>query len=466
MPTKSRGVAAPAVDLQPVAAVNLAPALGQCRAAAACLGPSLPRAILLTHAADFDVDPYINMFFFPTDTLKIALLDEQAHVVWQKDLGRGVVPGMWFCPVYPFDLDGDGVDEIYYVDNVDPQHPLSLDNYRLTRLDGLSGQVTGQWPWPRRGSLDRGLSQSYRNFILGGYVRGQRVLVTAQGTYTDMYLQGWNPDLTPRWEINIPVDSPGARGSHMCPVLDLDGDGVDELLWGERCLSLADGREKWCADRDTYRGHSDVIQPIFDEESSRWFVYAIRESAYDVAPRVALYDDQGRRIWGQVDKGHMDMGWTARLDDGRRLVMAIRISGKTCGPDGRFHSDREEFLFDARTGAPATLPFDLYQTMPVDLNGDGGHEFVRGIPGANGQVIDRHGQALGSVDGTVPLVGKFLHRPGEQILSYRKDGLIRFWADRRAQDSPAAQRRYAHPFYAHNLRAGISGSNYAVVAGV
>ena len=75
---------------------------------------------------------------------------------------------------------------------------------------------------------------AFRNAIAGGSVHGQPVLLTAQGTYEDMYLQGWNPDLTPRWEVTIPKGSRGAHGSHMHPVVDLNNDGVDELLWGER----------------------------------------------------------------------------------------------------------------------------------------------------------------------------------------------------------------------------------------
>jgi hypothetical protein len=55
------------------------------------------------------------MFFFPGDTLKLALFTESGGLVWRRDLGRGVVPGMWFCPVFAFDLDGDGVDEIWFV---------------------------------------------------------------------------------------------------------------------------------------------------------------------------------------------------------------------------------------------------------------------------------------------------------------------------------------------------------------
>ena len=163
----------------------------------------------------------------------------------------------------------------------------------------------------------------------------------------------------------------------------------------------------------------------------------------------------------------MDMGWAARLGgDGRHVAMAVRIDHKTCGPDGRFHYGRDEFTFDLLTGAPHPLPFSVYGTLPVDLNGDGLHELVRGIPGGDGEVLDREGRPLGSVGGTVALACRFLDHPGEQILAYYPDGALRVWGDRRAEDSPAARARYAHPFYAANRRLMSSGANLVALAGL
>jgi hypothetical protein len=162
--------------------ISLGSSIGQLRAMPVRLGEGAPKAFLAVYCADFDDDPYIEMFFFPTDTLKI------------------------------------------------------------------------------------------RNSIFGGYANGEPVLVTAQGTYGDMFLQGWRPDMNLRWEHRIGKDDPGARGSHMCAIADMDQDGVQEVLWGERCIELSAGRECFCADRDTYRGHSDVAQPILDCENEQWFV--------------------------------------------------------------------------------------------------------------------------------------------------------------------------------------------------
>jgi hypothetical protein len=282
-----------------------------------------------------------------------------------------------------------------------------------------------------------------------------------------MFFQAFDRGMEPRWQTSVDKSAPGARGSHMCPVVDINRDGVDELMWGERCIELDRGTELFCADRDEWRGHSDVAQPVLDRESGRWFLYTCRESDQKAAPRVALYDDTGRRIWGAVDYGHIDMGWVARIGPGARPVAsAIRISTKTCGPDGRHHKDCEEFSFDAMTGRPVELPFATYRTEPVDLNGDGFHELVRGIPGSDGEVLGSDGKVLGSVGGPICMASKFFDRPGEQVLTYSPQGVVRVWRDANAEDSDAAKERYANPFYRTTQRLSASGSNVRALGGL
>jgi len=455
------------IRLEPVMSLSVGQKLGQLRAAPVRLGEGR-KAFLAVYGADFDVDPSVNMFYYPTDTLKMMVFTESGEVLWKRDLGRSVVPGIWFCPVYPFDLDGDGVDEIWYVNNLNDTHPLAVSFYRLERVDARTGETTGQWQWPNDGGKEQPLSCTFRNFILGGYVRGEPVLVTAQGTYMTMCLQGWKPDMTPRWNVVIGKDDPGARGSHITPVVDINGDGVDELLWGERAIELDGGRELFCADRDVYRGHSDVIQPIWNDAAGRWStIFTCRESDPAASPRVVAFDTQGNRKWGHVEAGHIDIGWAARLKDDRsHVVMAIRIGSKTCGPDGRFHQNMDEFVFDAETGEEYPLGFSVYRTIPVDLNGDGYHELVRGMPAGDGAVLDRHGNEIGNIGGLAAMACKFLNLPGEQLLSFAPDGTVRIWADRNAEDSPDAVKRYENPYYSACRRLYGIGYNLYIVAGL
>jgi len=172
------------IHLDTLIEFSLGSPIGQLRAMPVCLGDGAPRALLLAYCADFDIDPYVEMFFFPTDTLKLVLVTAGGQELWRRDLGPGVVPGIWFCPVLPFDLDGDGADEIWFVSNVNVDHPLGLSGYRLERLDAGTGRTTGQWPWPARGPR-QSLSHTFRNFVVGGHSRGEPVLVVGAGHVDD-----------------------------------------------------------------------------------------------------------------------------------------------------------------------------------------------------------------------------------------------------------------------------------------
>ena len=117
------------IQLELLAGIKLGQPINQLGVREVSLGPK-GKALLLAYSADSVVDPYVEMFFFPKDTLKLALYTLDGELIWRKDLGSGVIPGGHFTPVQAFDLDGDGVSEIWYVDNVDLAHPLSIKGRR------------------------------------------------------------------------------------------------------------------------------------------------------------------------------------------------------------------------------------------------------------------------------------------------------------------------------------------------
>jgi hypothetical protein len=439
-----------------------------CFAAPLRLGSGGIDAVVIAYSNSAGSNPWIEMFSFPEDTLKLAVFDLKGRKIWQRDLGPGVLPNPAFCPVFPFDLDGDGADELYFVNNIDPEHPLAISKYRLERVESSTGKTTGQWIWPGYNS-EGPMSNAFRNFIAGGYVKGKPVLLTAQGLYQDMYLQAWNPDMSLRWELEIAEGSRGARGSHMHPVVDLNEDGVDEWMWGERCIEIDGGSELFCADDDTYSGHSDIIQPFRDVNTGKWMLFVTREKQSVVPPRVAVYDAGGKRIWGDVDKGHMHIGWMARFTPEKRTAMAIRVASQVQTKKARMIGEREVFAYDVATGQPETLPFDPFQTIPVDLNGDGFHELVRGTRhdgNCSGEVLDGMGRTLGTVGGPVLMASKFLDRPGEQVMTYSREGTIRIWVDDSAVDTEMALARYNEPFYRLNQRFTICGNHLHVLGGI
>jgi hypothetical protein len=117
--------------------------------------------------------------------------------------------------------------------------------------------------------------------------------------------------------------------------------------------------------------------------------------------------------------------------------------------------ESHRFVYETGTGKPVGLPFSIFCTLPVDLDGDGVHELVRGLDEGDGAVLDRSGRVLGNVDGKVA-----------QIVSWSPDGTIRIRGVRRAADRPAAKARYADRLYAANQRLTATGYNLVDLGGL
>jgi len=457
-------------DIQVIQEFNLGNRIGKLRAVpVACSAEK--RGILLVWSADKEIDPYIEMFYPPTDRLKLAMVDLDGRELWRKELDDMTLNGIWFTPVFPFDLDGDGSEEIWFVRNTDREHPLSYHNLRLEAMDPSTGKTLARYPWPHTVNRET-LSHTFRNFILGGYVHGEPVLVTAQGTYGKMGLQAWGKGMEKRWEKVILESDEGSRGSHMCPLVDINGDGSDEVMWGERCINLDRGETLFIADRLEYNGHSDVVQPVWDYRSARWFLYTCRESGEDgsIKPRVVLFDHRGQRVWTDLEKGHMDLGWTAQVSDSRGSVAyTISRGGKRAGPDGFYRMNVVEYTYETFTGDSIRLPFPVYLTVPVDLNGDGYHEFARAAgEQADRMIYDIDGNVIGNIGekGYLAMASRFMDLPGEQLLCYYPDGTVRVWADLNARESRRASDRYGHPFYRLNQRLSATGYNLVLLGGL
>ncbi|HUU23021.1 MAG TPA: hypothetical protein VM389_10860 [Phycisphaerae bacterium] len=451
-----------AVDLSPVLELDLGSPVRQFRFVPLSTGEG--RAFLAVHANCAEVDPYHRMFFLPTDTLKLTCFDTSGKRLWQRDMGPGVIPGIWFCPVFPFDVDGNGADDIWVVGNSDPDHALDFEAYILERMSPVTGEVMQAYPWPQpAGGQD--MSRTYRNFINGGFSHGRHRLITCQGTYGPMQIQCYDSALQLLWSRMIGGDEPGARGSHMFPVVDIDGDGRDELLWGERCMDIDTGRDIWIGDAHNWKGHSDVIQPTLDRETGVWRVYTCRE-ARKPNGAVVMFDGDGKELWGLRGLGHMDMGWTARLgENGRHWCYALEIGEKSAGPGGFRRGSVTEYLFDV-DGERLEVDLPLYQSLPVDFDGDGAHELMYTGGDHNGHVRSAAGETLYQLEGSPAYAGKLLDAAGEQIVTTSPEGLLRLYTCPDAEDSPAAKQRYAHPYYAACLRLWAMAYNRTNLGGL
>ncbi|MCR8631387.1 hypothetical protein [Paenibacillus radicis (ex Xue et al. 2023)] len=441
------------IDLRPIMEMEVGQPLEYFRTVPIRLGEGQPRAFLTVYSADFDIDSGYKMFSFPTDTLKMMVYTDKGEILWRRDFGPGVVPGTCFTNFFAFDLDGDGVEEIWFVNNLDTIHPFNLYEYVLERINPLTGEATGQWPWPNN-NPNQSPSLAFRQHIFAGYANGEPVLITAQGTYGPTYIQAWNVDMTYRWTKSIIPGEDGPQGSHVFPVVDINKDGIDEFMWGERCISVDTGDEIFrCDGVDCWSGHSDMIQPILNPADGRWYIYINREKLEDQGPRVLLYDDQGNRVWGQVAAGHIHKGWIGRIGpNGEMIATAGEIGAQARDLQGRYYTGIKEYSFDAWSGDPVQLPYSTFDTAPIDLNGDGFHEIVYGVSAGNARVIDRFGNPIKELGGRIVMASKIIDHPGEQLLVYHKSGKVQIWGDVNAQDTPEALERYANPFYKFNQK--------------
>jgi len=417
------------------------------------------QGFLAVHSNCPGIDPWPPYFRLPTDTLKLTAFSAGGHRLWHRDLGPGVIPGVWFCPVFAFDLNDDGQDEVYLVNNANPDHPLDPNSCVLERMSGKTGEIIDTHPWPQVQGRQP-LSHLWRNFINAGFSNGRKRFITAQGTYGPMQLQCWDADFNEVWSRRIDPDRHGPQGSHMFPIVDIDGDGRDELLWGERCMDIDTGRDIWLADADGWRGHSDVVQPTLDSRTGTWSIYTCRESPSPLeAIGVVMFDDKGNELWGHRGMGHVHAGWTARLnDDGEHLCYALDVGREK-------YSKTDVYVYDLR-GNPVELPFSPAGTRPVDFDGNGLHELVYTSGDRQGLVVDRHGREISRLTGKPALAGKLLDLPGEQIVAWSPDGTICIYAFPQAEDAPEAERRYEHPYYQACMRLWAVGYNWRNLGGL
>jgi len=424
-------------------------------------------AMLFVYSAGPDVDPGEELLQFKgIQPVHIALFTMDGTRLWEKVLPDGVLPGTWFVPAVPFDMDGDGEDEIYLVNNTGA--PFSFLHRRLERLDARTGESTGSWPWPAHTFNER-LSLCYRFYLAAGYSHGEPVLVTAQGTYENMYLQGWDHTMQKRWDVLIKDSDPGPRASHTTPVMDFNGDGVDELFWGERLLSLDDGHEVIDYAPD-FHGHSDVVIPFMDYTTGEWYIYTCREGGEQPGvKRVVCFQKNGRIAWERIDEGHIHNGWIAAIgEDYGKIAMCMRHRFVP-GGIGFEHMEDGIFFFDAVTGETVDpgLPCKGTDLLPIDINGDGYHEFLVIDGPLKNAILDRHGNVLDHLPqecdsnmGESLRLGKLMNAPGEQLLLQKKGTtLVQLYGDSEAEDGDIIRRRYAIPYLTFMQKLMASGYN-------
>lgn len=211
--------------------------------------------------------------------------------LWQINLGKNIREGAHYTQFMVYDLDGDGRAELAMktadgtIDGLGKVIGDSTKDYRndqgriiegpefLTVFDGktgaalfttdyvpLRGQVNG---WG--GSGGNGRTDSYGNRVdrflaCVAYLDGVHPsLVMCRGYYGRSVLAAWdwkNNKLTQRWVFDTEKGYPAyaGQGNHNLTVTDVDGDGKDEIIYGQMTVD-DDGKGLYT----TGIGHADAL---------------------------------------------------------------------------------------------------------------------------------------------------------------------------------------------------------------
>lgn len=211
-------------------------------------------------------------------------------------------PGLNYdVPVQLYDLNGDGCAEVF----------LSRERSLIT-LDGRIGCELRRWPLPD--GLDVADCIVFAN--LRGLKRARDIIIK------DRYKQLWA--YTDDWEPLWHWSAGDAKTCHHPELVDIDGDGRDEVIAGYTLLD-DDGHELWTttSDRiDLMRGHLDCAKLLALTAAPATTRLAITCCGAD---RLALIDGAGRPLW-ELGGHHFESINAGRLRDdvpGVQLVVDV-----------------------------------------------------------------------------------------------------------------------------------------------
>ena len=175
-------------------------------------------------------------------TYKVEAYLNDGTFLWQKDLGPGIEPGIWYSPMVVYDLDGDGKAEIAV--KTGPSDAREADGRVRTGpewcsiLNGMTGEEICKIDWPERSWRFGEYNRNNRNQMGIAYLDGKTpCLLVARGTYRLMIVDAYQMvggKLQKLWRWDGDEENPIIRhqGAHGMHTADVDGDGRDEIVLG------------------------------------------------------------------------------------------------------------------------------------------------------------------------------------------------------------------------------------------
>lgn len=202
---------------------------------------------------DFNVDPY-HMPGYWQRSPEPYILDaysSKGKFLWSYNMGWAIETGTWYSPYMVYDVDGDGIAEVYAkAGEGDPReldgHVLEGPEY-LVKIDGRTGQIIRKTEWLSKEGFLNNYNYWSRNFLTVAYLNGKTPsLVMQRGTYTIIKTIALDKNLNKEWywESTGEFEKYIGQGQHGIMQGDVDFDGKDELVIGTFALDN-DGKPLW-----------------------------------------------------------------------------------------------------------------------------------------------------------------------------------------------------------------------------
>ncbi len=291
--------------------------------------------------------------------------------LWRIDMGDNIRSGAHYTQFMVYDFDGDGASELIAktadgtVDGTNGligSHRADWRNLKgriiagpeyLTVFNGKTGKAMSTVDYiPQRGNLkdwgDSYANRSDRFLAAVAYLDGVHPsVIMCRGYYTRSVLAAFDWDgkeLKSRWVFDSAQPGLGAysgQGNHNLRVADVDGDGCDEIIYGQMAVDH-DGKGLY----STGMYHGDAMHLISDPDNKKYYIWGCHENKKDgttlreaatgkVVLRYPSDGDIGRCLAADIDPTSPGVElWSpntggVRAFDGTRISPEHRFEGET-----------------------------------------------------------------------------------------------------------------------------------------
>lgn len=328
--------------------------------------------------------------------------------LWRVDLGRNIRAGAHYTQFMVYDFDGDGKAEMICrtadgsvdakgnvigdpeADYREPTGRILRGKEYLTVFNGLTGEAMKSVDYiPQRGDPsgwgDEKANRSDRFLACVAYLDGVHPsVVMCRGYYTRSVLAAFDWDgkeLTSRWVFD--TDNPGCggyarQGNHNLRVADVDGDGCDEIVYGQMAVDH-DGKGLYT----TGMYHGDAMHlTMFDPTKWEFQVWGCHENGIDgttfrdaatgeVLQRYPSDSDIGRCMAADIDPRHPGVEMWSPSSGGIRNIKGELISPERNKSDEFVkavnHGNRPPREGQGRRGSQGRRQFLQNRGVPVNM---------------------------------------------------------------------------------------------------